>query len=94
VQGGSPRRRVRELERVVLYLTPDSEGLTLRSGYLEVNGRLRKLPVGSTLDTEQGRFLWQPGPGFVGPYEFVFIFTDARGNERQEKVSITIEPKF
>ncbi len=93
VQGGSTRRVV-ELERVEHYLTPDTRDLTLRSGYLAVSGQLRELPIGSTLDTDRGRFLWQPGPGFVGRYEFVFILTDVHGNEARKNVTVTIMPRY
>jgi hypothetical protein len=34
---------------------------------------LSPLPVGSTLDKGRGIFYWQPGPGFRGVYEFVFL---------------------
>ena len=36
---------------------------------------LAALPAGSFLDKKTGEFFWQPGPGFVGSYDFVFICT-------------------
>lgn len=35
---------------------------------------LSKLPVGSTMDEEEGNFYWIPGPGFIGNYELVFKY--------------------
>jgi hypothetical protein len=43
------------------------------AGYLVVGDELRQLPIGSFLDREQGIFFWQPGPAFIGEYQFVFI---------------------
>jgi hypothetical protein len=49
------------------------------------------LPVGSTLDEESNVFYWQPGPGFAGDYEFIFL--DAlTGYTRTVRVKIL--PKF
>ena len=45
----------------------------ISAGYLVVGEQLRELPIGSTLDKENGIFYWQPGPGFIGEYRFVFI---------------------
>ena len=61
-------------------------------GYLLVNGELRPLPIGSVLD-RQGVFSWQPGPGFVGSYDFVFVRTDEAGTKAQVPVRVTIGPK-
>jgi hypothetical protein len=36
------------------------------------------LPVGSTFDPVNGVFYWQPGPGFVGAYEFEFAKSGGR----------------
>ncbi len=54
---------------------------------------LSALPVGSTLDRERGIFYWQPGPGFVGEYPFVFIKKGPHG-EMVKKIKIRILPKF
>ncbi len=42
-------------------------------GYLIVGEELRRLPIGSTLDSAGGVFSWLPGPGFLGDYRLVFI---------------------
>jgi beta-lactamase superfamily II metal-dependent hydrolase len=46
------------------------------SGYMVVDNELRSLPIGSSLNRKQGIFYWQPGPGFIGNYEFVFLIND------------------
>jgi hypothetical protein len=50
---------------------------------------MQSLPIGSTLDGEKGIFYWNPGPGFIGNYELVFI-----DNENHSKrIKIRILPK-
>jgi hypothetical protein len=68
---------IEELDRVELPL--DAIG-----GYQLVNGERAPLPVGSSL--KQGVFYWQPGPGFLGKYEFVFERED--GGEVRASVRI------
>lgn len=51
---------------------------------------LNSLPIGSTLDREKGILYWNPGPGFIGNYELVFI--DSKEN-KAKKVNINIAPK-
>jgi hypothetical protein len=64
-------------------------------GYVQAHdGRLRPLPVGSSLNKETGVFKWQPGPGFVGTYELVFVRTLSSGFKTKVPVTITIAPKF
>jgi hypothetical protein len=60
------------------------------SGYLVVGNELRPLPIGSTLDSRQGVFFWQPGPGFLGTYRFVFV--DGRTGLKKS-VAMTIKPR-
>ena len=57
-----------ELDRVELKVP----GVT--SGNLVSAGQLRPLPIGSVLS--EGIFTWQPGPGFVGPYDLMFVRPD------------------
>ena len=40
-----------------------------------------------------GVFTWQPGPGFVGRYEFVFLRTAPDGIKTRIPVNVTISPK-
>jgi hypothetical protein len=57
-------------------------------GYLVVKGELRALPVGSSLE-RSGTFYWQPGPGFFGRYQLVFIRTNCPGNK--ERIRLIVE---
>ncbi len=61
---------VEELEPLEIHL---GKPFTGSHGYVKQGDRLRPLPVGSTFDRENAVFYWQPGPGFVGTYELVFI---------------------
>jgi len=76
----------RELERVEINLPG------CMSGYLVVGDELRALPIGSTLDSRRDIFYWQPGPGFIGKYYFVFIVKEETGLVRQIPVVVTIKP--
>jgi len=69
-----------ELERIELQV-----GAT--DGDLLVNGEQRALPIGSTL--KGGLFYWQPGPGFLGEYQFLFERPDAAPLH----VRVVIHPK-
>ncbi|MCP4217192.1 MAG: hypothetical protein GY765_21285 [bacterium] len=78
--GGVIELESRPMERVVVRLSspgdirvPGAGNTVVYCGYLRVGKQLRALPVGSTLDVENGVFYWQPGPGFFGDYHFVFI---------------------
>ena len=76
---------IKELERVEIHLfnsTLNVEPRTLN---------LSSLPIGSTLDRNKGIFYWHPGPGFVGPYELLFI--DGKTG-RLRRVNIKILPKY
>jgi hypothetical protein len=68
---------IEELDRVEL-------SLGAIGGYQLVNGERAPLPVGSSL--REGVFYWQPGPGFLGNYDFVFERED--GGEARVRVKI------
>lgn len=72
---GIMRIEIKEMERLELHLSPGIVNLT-------------SLPAGSTLDTTRGIFYWQPGPGFIGDYEFDFVVKGRDG--RMEKIKITV----
>jgi hypothetical protein len=63
-------------------------------GFILVDGQLRGLPVGSTMDMKKGVFYWQPGPGFIGEYRFVFVERELNGRMNRRKINITIRPKY
>jgi phosphodiesterase/alkaline phosphatase D-like protein len=81
---------IRELDYVILRV---DENHTALRGYLEANDRLYPLPIGSTLDTENAIFYWQPGAGFMGQYTLVFVIEAPGGQQYKRSVTITIEPK-
>jgi hypothetical protein len=77
-----------EMERITLRLP----GYTV--GYMVVKDRLRCLPVGSGMDPKTGQFSWQPGPGFLGTYEFVFIGKQDNGTMVKKYLRVSISPAF
>ncbi len=83
-----------ELERLEIRLKLPRKELkkqkTFYEGYQLIGGELRKLPVGSTLDMVKGVFSWQPGPGFVGEYQLVFIENRVKGEAKKKHVTINI----
>jgi Leucine-rich repeat (LRR) protein len=85
---------IKELERIVIQLegTMGLAPLSNCTGFLVIDHRFRSLPIGSTLDTKRGVFSWQPGPGFYGTYEFIFIKADG-SDRRKVRVRIKILPK-
>ncbi|MCP4151700.1 MAG: hypothetical protein GY757_28410 [bacterium] len=86
---------VRELERVVIELDGNMVALDSKqnasgfrfTGFQPVGKSFRPLPIGSTFDYERGIFYWQPGPGFVGSYNLVFV-DNARRVLRRIKIEI------
>jgi hypothetical protein len=88
---GKIRVRVREAEQVELKLASQfDDSPATYEGYVVVGGRMRPLPVGSTLNTTTGVFSWQPGPGFIGRYEFVFLRTSGWGIKTRIPVDVRI----
>ena len=81
--------RLEELERVQIQL-PGPTGAY--RAYQVVNQELRTLPVGSSFDTRRGVFYWQPGAGFVGHYDFIFVRAEDTGDAEQVRVRLLIEP--
>ncbi len=64
--------------------------LTLVDGYMKIGDEFRALPVGSTLDIKNGIFYWQPGPGFIGDFNIVFLMQDSEGNIIEKNIIISI----
>jgi hypothetical protein len=58
-----------------------------------VGDQLHALPVGSTLDTRNGKFYWIPGIAFSGMYRLVFIEKEKDGKIRCINVFVNIGPK-
>ena len=101
--------KIREVERVEIQLDleqSDKSSLTHNpyplslnpeasyTGFMVVGNELRPLPIGSTLDPKTGIFSWQPGPGFIGDYEFVFVKKTEESEQQKIKLKIRIVPKF
>jgi len=90
---GMNRIVIKELERIEVYLSDQPVNSYSYSGYMKVGGRLKALPIGSTLDAERGIFYWLPGPGFLGRYHLVFIQTAANGEMTKKNIAVEIVPK-
>ncbi|NIM10874.1 MAG: hypothetical protein GTO45_02700 [Candidatus Aminicenantes bacterium] len=60
------------------------------SGYLMSGESLKILPIGSTFDSIRGVFCWQPGPGFIGKYRFVFIGRQRGGESYLTYITVNI----
>ncbi|NIM14600.1 MAG: hypothetical protein GTO45_21505 [Candidatus Aminicenantes bacterium] len=83
---------IKELQRLEVQL--DKQDEVEVKGYLVLGKTSKPLPIGSTLDPVRGVFSWQPGPGFIGNYEFVFIEKTGAGDIRKKIIIVKINPKF
>jgi hypothetical protein len=78
-----------ELDRIELRLG-GGQGLT---GYMRSGDALVALPIGSALNAVSGVFTWQPGAGFVGAYDLVFVrWGGGRAVSRQD-VRVVLNPR-
>lgn len=93
VTGAAARVKTEELGLVRVTVGPSvSSEQDGYEGYLVKGGELAPLPAGSFLDRRTGEFFWQPGPGFVGSYEFVFV-RNGNGAKTKAPLTVTIGPK-
>jgi streptogramin lyase len=77
-------------ERVLVELgRADRAGASYR-GFSIVDGKWRPLPIGSTLDSETGRFVWAPPLAFGGTHALVFV-REVDGEAEQLRVDVIIE---
>ncbi len=91
---GEIRVRTVETEQVEVRLGSQfDDGEATYEGYVVMGGRMRPLPIGSSLNTSTGTFTWQPGPGFIGRYQFVFLRTGSNGIKTRIPVSVRISTK-
>jgi hypothetical protein len=84
---------LRALERLELTLSdtvPPCAGTW--AGYLVTDGALSDLPVGAAIDPA-GTFYWQPGPGFKGTFEVLFVRTACDGSKERLPVRVTIQAR-
>ena len=82
---------IKELEPVEIKISHDASKIF---GYSLVDNKLQPLPIGSTLEMKTGKFYWNPGPGFIGDYELVFIEKTGTGVTKRKYINIRISPKF
>ncbi|MCP4218531.1 MAG: hypothetical protein GY765_28105 [bacterium] len=64
---------------------------TKYTGYSLAGDTLSPLPVGSTLDSDKGIFYWQPGPGFIGEYQFIFMKKADEGQMKLQPVTVSVK---
>jgi Bacterial Ig domain len=83
-----------ERDRVEIRLADSvqADGATYE-GYLLVNGRLSELPVGSSFDPARGAFYWQPGLGYLGDFDLMFVRTRADRVRERIPVRVTLQPR-
>jgi hypothetical protein len=81
---GVPTLRAEELDRIELQVHASAGRLRTQRGD-------RPLPIGSRIDTTDGSFTWQPGPGFLGRYDLVF---DTAEGERRVRVILNPQGTF
>jgi hypothetical protein len=108
-ENGVNRIVIKELERIELHLYDNStqveekgsknskfiiQNSKFYSGYQVTGNQLTSLPIGSTLDARKGIFYWQPGPGFIGEYQLVFIVKEPGGDLIRKNMIVKIIPKF
>jgi len=70
---GTSTNEMDALSAIAVDLNPDKKPGVHFIGYLQVGDELRRLPIGSTMDSENNIFYWQPAPGFYGAYDLVFV---------------------
>ncbi|NIM11410.1 MAG: hypothetical protein GTO45_05400, partial [Candidatus Aminicenantes bacterium] len=71
----------------------EKDNSILSAGYMMVGNMLRRLPIGSFFDIETGIFYWQPGPGFLGEYKFVFLTGTGNGRLARKHITVKIVPR-
>ncbi|MBA3886384.1 MAG: fibronectin type III domain-containing protein [Acidobacteria bacterium] len=70
-----------------------TEGQAWTAGYMRFGDSTLPLPIGSRLDAGTGAFTWQPGVGFVGTYDFVFVRWSGGTAVTAQDVRIVLNPK-
>jgi hypothetical protein len=91
---GSHRIALRALEPLELQLEEpgNQECRATWAGYSVDGDALGNLPVGASID-QTGTFYWQPGPGFVGSYDLIFVRTGCDGGKQRLPVTVVIGSK-
>lgn len=86
---GPQHLEVEQMERIKIKLQGEGSNRFIGWGLDET----KSLPVGSTLDSENGIFYWSIGPGFLGLHILHFAVSDGEYRSQPVKISIRIIPK-
>ena len=94
---GTINIEIKENERIEFRFRDESNSQsfveTRFAGCLLYGDKSRSLPIGSYLDSKEGVFYWQPGPGFIGEYKLLFIEKSQDVITSQRVVKVNITPK-
>ena len=91
IKDGSIEVEVEEMEPIKIVLDGNSEGNVCYFGWGE--NEWEGLPIGSTLDREEGIFSWIPTPGFIGEYSLYFASTDGTYLSQQLRITVNVISK-
>jgi hypothetical protein len=93
--GGRATIQAEEMDRIELQLAADPSAAAgdQYAGSLRVGDALAPLPIGSRLNPSTGVFTWQPGPGFLRAYDFLFVRSRAGRAAARQEVRIVINPR-
>jgi hypothetical protein len=86
---GPQQIEVEQLEKIEIQLLGEGGNRFVGWGRKKTKG----LPVGSTLDKENGTFKWSAGPAFFGNYVLHFAVTDGFFRSRPAQVTVKIGPR-
>jgi Leucine-rich repeat (LRR) protein len=75
-------------------LAPGNTSARRYIGYLLSSKLLKELPIGSTFDSTRGVFCWNPGPGFIGQYRFIFVENGPGGSLISKNIDVKIIARF
>ena len=82
-----------ERDRVEIRIDPSGQAKGDYAGYLVVDDQLRELPNGSSFDPSRGAFYWQPGLGYVGNYDLLFVRKGADGVQERIPVRVSVQDR-
>jgi phosphodiesterase/alkaline phosphatase D-like protein len=63
-------------------------------GYMLKGDRLQLLLAGSFMDSARGIFYWQPGAGYFGKYQLVFVEKSVDGQVTKKFIQLVVNPKY
>ena len=94
-ENGNITIEINELDPIEIYLPDPFESLSTDwHGYQVIGDRLKAFPIGSSFNAREGVFSWQPGPGFMGVYELLFITRTGSGETERKPITIKISPEL